>query len=235
MAPRVHLLLSLILPFTVQAFVWPFGQKRFKANALIGAGALGLEDLNGRVAAFGDFDGDQFLDVLTLSEDQRTLTLYSWNHDQFTYSKSTTLSFSSDVANVVPGDFTHDGKLDLLVMKRSGSWSTGLDMEVYVGTSSGLSTSPISVPPSTSAQPIAIDANGDMKIDLLGISPSSSPPALQIWQNSWNPSSPSNSTLFTLTNPSFVGAQPCELADPHSSAVLDFDGDCLAGWGISFK
>ena len=36
--------------------VWPFPPKRFKANALVDAGSLGL---GGRVIAFGDFNGDQ--------------------------------------------------------------------------------------------------------------------------------------------------------------------------------
>lgn len=89
---------------------------------------------------------------------------------------------------------------------------------------------PISVPRSTLAQPIPIDTNGDMKIDLLGLSPASSTQSfLKVWQNTWDPQSPGNSTLFNLVNPSFSGGDPCELADPHSSAVLDFDGDCLAG------
>jgi hypothetical protein len=39
--------------------IWPFPPKRFKSNALIGAGSLGLDKLQGRIIAFGDFDGDQ--------------------------------------------------------------------------------------------------------------------------------------------------------------------------------
>lgn len=59
MHPRTHLLISLLLPYTTRAAFWPFGQKRFKANALIGAGPLGLDEVDGRVVAFGDFNGDQ--------------------------------------------------------------------------------------------------------------------------------------------------------------------------------
>ena len=40
------------------AAIWPFPHKRFAGNALIGAGSLGLDD-DGRVVAFGDFNGDQ--------------------------------------------------------------------------------------------------------------------------------------------------------------------------------
>ena len=38
--------------------MWPFPPKRFKGNALLSAGSLGL-DTDGRVAALGDFNGDQ--------------------------------------------------------------------------------------------------------------------------------------------------------------------------------
>ncbi|KAG8970872.1 hypothetical protein FRC03_000090 [Tulasnella sp. 419] len=69
-----------ILPLGTSAFIWPFGKKRFKTNGLIGAGSLGLDGLHGRVAAFGDFDGNQFLDIVSLSEDQRAVTLHLWNH-----------------------------------------------------------------------------------------------------------------------------------------------------------
>lgn len=44
------------LPFTFA--MWPFPPKRFKGNALLGAGSLGL-DTDGRVVALGDFNGDQ--------------------------------------------------------------------------------------------------------------------------------------------------------------------------------
>lgn len=38
--------------------LWPFPPKRFSRNALVPAGTLGLDGGDGRVIAFGDFDGD---------------------------------------------------------------------------------------------------------------------------------------------------------------------------------
>lgn len=55
---------------------------------------------------------------------------------------------------------------------------------------------PIEVPPSTSVQPIALDSNGDMKIDLLGFEPGSGS-AYKIWQNVWNASLP-KSPMFDV-------------------------------------
>lgn len=55
----VLLLSALLLQPEPVSAIWPFVPKRFKANALINAGSLGLDKLQGRVIAFGDFDGNQ--------------------------------------------------------------------------------------------------------------------------------------------------------------------------------
>lgn len=54
----------------------------------------------------------------------------------------------------------------------------------------------IEVPPSTAVQPIALDYNGDLKIDLLGLEAGSGS-AYKIWQNVWNASTP-NPTMFKV-------------------------------------
>lgn len=41
------------------SLLWPFREKRFKAEKLIDAGPLGLEGVQGRVVALGDWNGDQ--------------------------------------------------------------------------------------------------------------------------------------------------------------------------------
>ncbi|KAF7352408.1 T-cell immunomodulatory protein [Mycena venus] len=206
------------------AAMWPFPPKRFSANSLVDAGSMGI-NVQGRVIAFGDFNGDQYLDALTLDSDQQTLTVYLWSHDDFVFHSSATFTHPLKIQNVVPGDFTHSGKLDLLVMAQ-GSQSNQLDLSVYTALpGGGFDTSnPLSVPASALPQPIPIDVDGDMKIDLLGMSPSSQ--GLQVWQNVWNASDPL-SPLFNVVDPLFKGAQ-CTLANPHSNAVVDLNGDCLA-------
>ena len=103
---------------------------------------------------------------------------------------------------------------------------------------------PIDVPPSTLSQPIPVDTNGEMKLDLLGTSPTHGSSGLHVWRNRWNASQP-QSPLFEMyvivfiahkfltksfdrTETAFRGAD-CKLANPHSNAVIDLDGDCLAG------
>ncbi|EIN08003.1 hypothetical protein PUNSTDRAFT_121158 [Punctularia strigosozonata HHB-11173 SS5] len=208
-------------------FTWPFTTQRFKGNALLEAGTLGLAS-DVRVIAFGDFNGDQFLDVLALGENQQTLMVYLWDHDDFMFRKSAQFRHPSKVYNVVPGDYTQDGRLDLLVMGKGDS-DRQLGMSLYVGASGGgFERNPLHVPPSTLVQPIAFDANGDMKIDLLGIDPissgSSSSHAVKFWQNVWDGT---GSNVFNITTPNFNGAR-CRLSNPHSNAVVDLNGDCLA-------
>ena len=53
----------------------------------------------------------------------------------------------------------------------------------------------MNVPSSNLAQPIPLDADGSMKIDLLGSTPNSK--FLTLWKNIWNESD-SDSQLFIL-------------------------------------
>lgn len=89
------------------------------------------------------------LDVLSLDSDQQTLSVYNWNHgsclhhslvlsglrtrlvpENFAYQQGAQIKHSSKVLNVVPGDFTHSGKLDLLIMGQ-GQKSREIDMYLY--------------------------------------------------------------------------------------------------------
>ncbi|PPQ63333.1 hypothetical protein CVT24_006706 [Panaeolus cyanescens] len=208
--------------------IWPFPPKRFRGNSLIDAGSMGLTG-DGRVIAFGDFNADQLLDVLVLGSDQQTLSVYHWKHDTFSFVDSGSFKHPQPVYNVVPGDFTHSGKLDLLVMSQSRT-SNQLDLTLYpalVGDGFDVDH-PINIQSSLLPQPIPIDVDGDMKIDLLGLTPSSSgtDSVLQIWNNVWNASA-DKPTLFHVENAPFHGKQ-CTPANPHSNGVIDLDGDCLA-------
>jgi hypothetical protein len=56
--PSSLALLSTWLWFPLTLAMWPFPPKRFKGNALLGAGTLELST-DGRVVGLGDFNGDQ--------------------------------------------------------------------------------------------------------------------------------------------------------------------------------
>lgn len=205
------------------AFWWPFKPQRFTGNALLEAGALGI-DPDMRVIAFGDFNGDQFVDVVALGSDQKLLAIFTWSHAEFRFTQSALFRHPYSVQNVIPGDFTQDGKLDLLVVG-SGETSNELSVSLYIAKyEGGFDMNPVVAPPSALVQPVAVDANGDMKIDLLGLTPNSD--NLKVWQNTWNASRP-NRGVFEVTDLRMDDAS-CKLANPHSNAFVDLDGDCLA-------
>lgn len=104
--------------------VFGIGDKRFTYEGLINAGGLGLDDVDGQVVAFGDFDGDSYVDAFVLSRDRKRIDVRLWDHNNFRFSGpqegaqqlSITMPQSLTVSNVVPADFNFDGKLDVLVM-----------------------------------------------------------------------------------------------------------------------
>ncbi|WVF71448.1 hypothetical protein IAT40_006252 [Kwoniella sp. CBS 6097] len=229
-APFFSLLLLLATAAQVEAF-WPFKEKRFKDEAFIDAGSLGLEGVKGRVVATGDWDGDQKLDLFTLNEDEKTITIHQWNRGRFRFTPSHTLTLSSKISNVIPGDYNHDGHLDLLVMytqEDDGSWWGGkvetLGMGVYLGggADGGFQTDSWRLDTSVPTQPIIFDADASLRPSLLGLAPSEQDTegVLRSWIN--------NGTGMALGQPPLLSSsQACTLANPHSSAFVDIDGDCL--------
>jgi integrin alpha FG-GAP repeat containing protein 1 len=93
------------------------------------------------------------VDVITLASDQHTLSVYLWSHgertkrvrasplfttqiDEFSFSRSASFRHPQRVYNVVPGDFTHDGRLDVLVMAQGDS-NAQLSLSIYTSMPSG--------------------------------------------------------------------------------------------------
>ena len=137
---------STLLGVLHAAHAWQFGvEQRFVEEKLVVAGSLGLPK-TGLVAAFGDFNADQLLDVFFLSADQRSLSVYEWDREQYEFrerveSRIRTPS-SFVIVNVVPGDYDYDGRLDVLLMgeRNPGGWwgkDDELEMEVYLQLSDG--------------------------------------------------------------------------------------------------
>lgn len=97
---------------------------------------------------------------------------------------------------------------------------------------------PISLPSSTLAHPITLDATGSMRTDLLAhqFDSSSSTSELSLWRNLFRQtdSNGNQTSGFQLEksplNSSSTRSKTsgCQLANPHSSAFIDLNGDCLA-------
>lgn len=215
-------------------------QKRFRLQGLIDAGTLGLNDIGSGIVAWGDWNGDQYVDALTLSDDRRTVYLRLWDHAEFTYSSHPIFGISpsngQEIINVVPADFDHDGHLDVLLMTQSSSGYDQIEMEVWLGKGTlggAVRSKSFTIPASTAAQPMLVDGTGDMQLDLLGQTAAGLTSAkLQIWRNTFLSSDGSQAFEVAdaplLTDGQSGAEESCALADPHSSAFIDIDGDCLA-------
>jgi len=57
--------------------------------------------------------------------------------DAFSFQKVSSLRHPRPIHNVIPGDFTHDGKLDVLIMSSNRASSDRLDMTLYTGNRDG--------------------------------------------------------------------------------------------------
>ncbi|SGY75403.1 BQ5605_C005g03425 [Microbotryum silenes-dioicae] len=237
---RLRSVLLLVGMLVVTTSWWPVAharfpgvEQRFVEEKLINTGSLGLPD-DGLVAAFGDFNGDQLLDLFHLSTNQRTVSVYTWSRAQYRWQEQVQarIRTASDfiITNIVPGDFDYDGRLDLLLMggsKPGGWWGHDeLAIKVFLQQRNGTFVEGPPIPTSGLPQPTIFDATGSMRADLLGVS-TNSKTMLKLWKNVWTETDRTN--LFDLVDPPFKGQNfNCRLPEPHFNAFVDLDGDCLA-------
>ena len=77
-----------------------------------------LDALNGTVAALGDFDSDQYTDLLVLSTNRDELTVLRWDHESKRFIRGPTATAGvRGTLNVVATDFNRDGRLDVLLVR----------------------------------------------------------------------------------------------------------------------
>ncbi|KAI1320696.1 hypothetical protein EDD11_010230 [Mortierella claussenii] len=239
---RIFSVLALSLSLAINCTRTTYARK-FPTSGLYNVDAnVGLRDVKGTVAAFGDFNGDKYTDIITMSDDQTSFSIYLWDHAAWSYSlfPSATVSVPQTpqtfiITNIVPGDYNHDGKLDVLVMGQQDPVHNAngeLMMRVYLGNiDEGFDPTFITVPSATPHQPMTFDYNGDMLTDLLGYAfegYQAGISKLSVWRNVYSPATPGKIFEVVPMNISGEPGQSCTLSDPHSSAFVDLNGDCLA-------
>lgn len=207
--------------------------QKFKNQGLYDLGDLGLGSLDGMIIAIGDSNADQFRDIFTLSADQRSVSLYLWDHELYEFVSvpnnpvipQTTGQFL--ITNIVVTDINYDGRLDILVLGLADPEASTLKMEVWYG-KDGTSFAPgIKIPSSLLPHPLVFDSQGTMSMDLLGL-PSSLPSIFKTWKSQASLSNSNSSMPFAIADAPFDSPVNCKLTNPHSSAFVDLDGDCLA-------
>ncbi|PIA17154.1 hypothetical protein COEREDRAFT_41520 [Coemansia reversa NRRL 1564] len=209
---------------------------RFKLDQLYEVG-IGLENLRGTPAAFGDFNGDHHTDLFVISSDQKTVELWQWQKREknFVHTQDADIHMDNGilVSNVIPGDFDMDGNLDLLVQGSKKS-SSEVKMMLYLGDGASGFQAAGELPSATSALPFAFDYDGTERVDFLGVSwdqrDNATAPPTWVWSNV--PVSPDANGNEDDAKQSTVQKRRrdamCTPASPHSSAFIDLNGDCLA-------
>jgi integrin alpha FG-GAP repeat containing protein 1 len=201
----------------------PFASKRrFTHEKLINAGDLNLAPQGGGggggpIAAWLDWNGDQHLDLVRLSADQRSLAVHLWDSVRFQYNQGPHLESDLKVIkSVVPGDYNFDGKIDLLVLGSlgTGGWWGGDDddedrteMRIHLQQPDGSIGPAIPIADdnmkASLAHPIPFDGTGDMRTDLIGFARTSEEAdeqedVLRMWRNVYDPANGNGSSLFSL-------------------------------------
>ncbi|KAI8881111.1 hypothetical protein K501DRAFT_223676 [Backusella circina FSU 941] len=235
--------LLFLLPFTTLAQNFKYSTQYPKDKLYsLSSSTIGLNNIDGTIAAFGDFNGDKFTDLFVLSADQTSVSIYFWDHLGFTFRTSPATGLITPgfiITNLVPGDYNYDGKLDILVMgesnpSSSSSTSGEIMMQIYFGNGNDtFEPGTIKLPSARGSLPIVLDINGDMKTDILGYAKDSKDTKeLSMWLNLASEVPGNTTDLFNLTSASTLfdktSTDSCIWANPHSNAFVDLDGDCLA-------
>lgn len=179
------------------------------------------------VSAFGDFNSDELTDVFVRSTDGRTLEilLASDQEPLLRQSPNTICIFKNlNITSIVPGDFDGDAFMDLLITSkpRSGEDQKLLDVFINWGGSDVLNCTDETAEPLLRmiGEPVALDYNSDMIIDLFGINENGS---RAFWIFSSKHEAPREVLMDLPAEKNFTN-----LTVPHSHAYLDLNNDFRA-------
>lgn len=176
--------------------------------------------LDGMPAAFGDFNSDELTDVFMLRKNATTVQIFLAAEQEPLLRPSSDLSctFRHMVVGVVPGDFDGDVFMDVLVITFDKKEQLSYCYVLWGGNGKLNCTS--EEPPliKMTGQPLALDHNGDMIIDLFGLD-AQGKRTFWIFDQSRGP-------------PRSVAMDPDDqhppISQPHSNAYLDLNNDFLA-------
>ncbi|XP_037928740.1 T-cell immunomodulatory protein [Teleopsis dalmanni] len=124
----------------------------------------------GIVAAFGDFNSDELTDVFLIKNQKTTFQiLYGADTEPLLVPGPFCTYLNREITSVVPGDFDGDALMDILITTRfPGSTSEEYDIYINWGGNDGINCNETQIL-KTKGEPIVLDYNRDMIIDLYGI------------------------------------------------------------------
>lgn len=179
--------------------------------------------LDGMPAAFGDFNSDELTDVFMLRENGTTVEIFLAAEQEPLLRPSSNLKcpFRRIVVGVVPGDFDGDVFMDVLVIAYDKAEKLSFVYVLWGGNGQLNCTNENSPLLKMTGQPLALDYNGDMIIDLFGLDEKGS---RTFWIFDQSRGSPKR---VHMDSPEELGQLP-PISQPHSNAYLDWNGDFLA-------
>lgn len=186
---------------------------------------------DGVVSAFGDFNSDELTDVFITSNNGRTIEilLASDVEPLLRQSANTKCDFKRlRITSIVPGDFDGDAYMDLMITTRMDRDILG----VYInwGGSDYLNCTDESQNPliRMRGEPVALDYNRDMIIDLFGLSEDGI-------RTFWLFEKDARNVTRTIPMEEPTNGKSAELSIPHAHAYLDLDNDFNADLFVSTK
>lgn len=175
----------------------------------------------GVVAAFGDFDSDELTDVFVISNQFTTLQILLGSYTEPLLHPGPFCIFNNkEITSVVPGDFDGDALMDVLITTR-GSSDKYLDVYINWGASDSLICANESII-TTMGEPLAIDYNRDMIIDLFGVDKEEK---RTFWVFQKNRLPPIVTHQLPVPNKQ---NEVDKIKTPHSNAYLDINHDFTA-------
>jgi integrin alpha FG-GAP repeat containing protein 1 len=200
--------------------------------------SVGLDNVNGYVTSLADLDGDKYVDVLVVTEEKKRIVAHIWDHEEFEFvdEDDYDIVVETEIVSTITSDFNYDGRMDILVLRRAAAGQgEALIMDLFVINEKSGGSAPGILPRTGSeityagevgrsiGTPLLLDYDGDMRVDLLGVSNSTG--LLTLWRND-------GAGTFTASNPgldfavSGSSGNSIRLASGHSNAFVDLDGDC---------
>lgn len=181
------------------------------------------DQTDGLPAAFGDFNSDELTDLFVIRNDGKLLEiLLGQDKEPPMYRRASGLAChfgGRHITSVVPGDFNGDALMDVMVTVLDENRQFN-DVVIIMGDMNRLmcknNTDYLF---KTIGQPLAIDYNKDMVIDLFGLNDEG---RRTFWVFSKNNSQPE--AKYMTRKRDFDG----DIRHPHSHAYLDLNNDNLA-------
>lgn len=182
--------------------------------------------LDGMPAAFGDFNSDELTDVFMLRNNTVEIFLAAEQEPLLRPAPDLNCSFKKHVTSVVPGDFDGDVFMDVLVTTFVNATTTYA--HILWGGNGHLNCSDEENPLiEMREQPLALDYNQDMIIDLFGVDKHGK----RVY---WVFNEKRQPFVISMTKPDEL-KQMKPVRSPHSNAFLDWNGDFLPDLVVTTK